>query len=48
MAALLFALPEAAFTSQKQTFLSKSLPTPTAITMGLSSFVTMLWLGKKV
>ena len=48
MAAFVFVLPAAAFTSQKQTLLSKSLLTPTAVTGGLSSFVAMLWLGKKV
>lgn len=47
MAAFVFVLPEAAFTSQNQTPLSKSPPTPTAVTEGLSSFVAMLWLGKK-
>lgn len=47
MAAFVFVLPGAAFTSQNQTLLSKSLLTPAAVTEGLSSFVAVLWLGKK-
>lgn len=47
MAAFVFVLPGAAFTPQNHTLLSKSPLTPTAVTEGLSSFVAMLWLGKK-
>lgn len=47
MAAFIFLLPEADFISQQQTLLSKSPLTPTTVTVGLSSFVATLWLGKK-